>query len=392
MKKIIFCFLALTVNTSAMAMNISTHGMASKRALHQATLLKDGNVLLTGGVSSLWPIPWTLSSAEIFDPIQNRFFSAYGMHDYHTEHAATLLPNGNVVISGGNRSAVMELFNSKTYRFEKLKAPLSARAGHTAHLIDGHKLFMLGGYFVKINFAQNSDPQNDFIPLESDQRLLTPTFNKLGFELVPLKTCEVYDLNTQTAYEIPYPPYFSRLTMHRSLTLPNGNILIVGGMGNRENMIELDTKTETFRLFGKLKEPREDQAMLFLNDNEILISGGTNAKAITTPSFEIINLQSGIASLLEIKMHEPREDHQMIHLQDGRIVLVGGEIHGEPDQILKSVEVLDLKTNTIEISSNLFPQGKSDHQSTLLKNGSLLMTGGEEISGSISRAAYQARF
>lgn len=337
--------------------------MNSKRALHRCIKLIDGNVLVTGGVRTLWPFPWPLSSAELFITQEKRFVRLPSMNTYHTEHTLTLLPNGNVIVAGGNRGRTIEFYNVQKNRFYSLRPPLTSRAGHTAHLI-GEKLFLIGGYQVELT-QSNISPQG----------------------LVPLNNYEIYNLSTQTSQLIEYPQLFSHLMMHRSLQLPNGNILIIGGIGNRRNVLELDTTTLIFTLRGTLQVPREDHAALFLDDTHILISGGTDATSKTTNSIEIFNLEENISTLLSASLHEPREDHHMILLPHQNVAFIGGEINKEPDVILKSLEVLDLKTQEMKFYQNAFPRGISDHDATLLNTGEILVTGGETIRGSMSSQA-----
>ena len=70
--------------------------MSQGRVRHAATLLADGRVLLSGGVGR--------SSADIYDPGTDRISAAGPLVRTRREHNATLLPSGNVLISGGGSS------------------------------------------------------------------------------------------------------------------------------------------------------------------------------------------------------------------------------------------------------------------------------------------------
>src|SRR3989338_245914 len=94
--------------------------MNQKRALHRSIKLADGNVLVTGGVSSLWPIPWPHSSAEIFDSKKQKFIQLQSMNTYHTEHALVPLADGNILIIGGNQQKTLEIFDIKNKNFTAL--------------------------------------------------------------------------------------------------------------------------------------------------------------------------------------------------------------------------------------------------------------------------------
>lgn len=74
--------------------------MAQKRCEHTATLLRDGRVLIAGGINNLA----FLSDGEIYDPNGQTFTSIAGKGWLQTKrmrHTATLLQDGRVLIAGG---------------------------------------------------------------------------------------------------------------------------------------------------------------------------------------------------------------------------------------------------------------------------------------------------
>jgi len=80
-----------------------TGSMATTRQSHAATMLANGKVLVTGGIDRAGTIPHThyLSTAEVFDPANGTFTAAGNMEIERSEHAAILLSNGEVLITGG---------------------------------------------------------------------------------------------------------------------------------------------------------------------------------------------------------------------------------------------------------------------------------------------------
>jgi hypothetical protein len=73
--------------------------MVTGRSEHTATLLPDGTVLLAGGLGSFGPQPPGLTSAEIYDPASSTF-SVTGTTTVVRGHTATLLNNGRVLLAG----------------------------------------------------------------------------------------------------------------------------------------------------------------------------------------------------------------------------------------------------------------------------------------------------
>jgi hypothetical protein len=69
------------------------------RSHHEATLLADGRVLVTGGIGAT-PIPY--ASARLFDPSTGQWQNAPPMPQGRVGHSATLLGDGRVLVVGGS--------------------------------------------------------------------------------------------------------------------------------------------------------------------------------------------------------------------------------------------------------------------------------------------------
>ena len=76
--------------------------MSAARALHTATLLANGTVLVTGGISSSNSI---LTGAELYDPASNSWSPAAPLNAARVVHTATLLGNGAVLVTGGDNGS-----------------------------------------------------------------------------------------------------------------------------------------------------------------------------------------------------------------------------------------------------------------------------------------------
>ena len=90
----------------------ATGKLRTARYRHTATLLRDGRVLITGGsdyVGEPHEVPTTL--AEIYDPRTGRFSPTGSMTRIRAGYAATLLRDGRVLISGGIDPGEEGVFN-----------------------------------------------------------------------------------------------------------------------------------------------------------------------------------------------------------------------------------------------------------------------------------------
>jgi Galactose oxidase, central domain len=81
---------------------VATPSMERARASHSATLLVDGRVLVTGGTGADGQISAT---AELFDPATNAWTPAGALNVPRRGHTATRLADGRVLIAGGDMGA-----------------------------------------------------------------------------------------------------------------------------------------------------------------------------------------------------------------------------------------------------------------------------------------------
>jgi N-acetylneuraminic acid mutarotase len=124
--------------------------MATARRKHASVTLQDGRVLVCGGFG---PLATTLSSAEIYNPATNTWFSVGSMNVGRANHTATLLPGGKVLVASGfttdggpfTYTRTAELFNPQNNTWSFVGAPVTDRGGHTATLLPDGRVLLAGG-------------------------------------------------------------------------------------------------------------------------------------------------------------------------------------------------------------------------------------------------------
>jgi N-acetylneuraminic acid mutarotase len=124
--------------------------MKKLRSAHAAVLLHDGRVLVFGGLTFANGSQDVADSAEVYTPSANAFATVSHMYQHRTLHAASLLPDGRVLIVGGigqygQYITNAELFDPATNAFSMLPPMLHARKGATAVALCSGRVLIVGG-------------------------------------------------------------------------------------------------------------------------------------------------------------------------------------------------------------------------------------------------------
>src|SRR5205823_6845599 len=159
--------------------------MASGREFHNATLLPNGKVLITGGFGLLNDSSSITNTAELFDPGAGTFTTLPPMTSARVFHTTTLLRNGQVLITGGlstNNMAVTtaELFDPTAGTFTPIPNAMSmTRLGHTATLLQSGQVLIAGGIDsnrILTNTAELFDPVTGTFTSLSPKTMTAPRF------------------------------------------------------------------------------------------------------------------------------------------------------------------------------------------------------------------------
>ena len=126
-----------------------TGSLNTARYSHTATLLQNGEVLVTGGlgVNGVYSV---LASAELYDPKKGKWSVTGSMSVVRTAFTATLLQNGQVLVAGGTDYAIhcyatAELYNPSTGQWTLTGSMTEPRCLHSATLLQNGDVLVSGG-------------------------------------------------------------------------------------------------------------------------------------------------------------------------------------------------------------------------------------------------------
>lgn len=293
--------------------------MTDSRANHASILLKNGDVLVTGGVKySKNNAAVELDSAEIFKAKENKFISISAMSKTMSNHKMFLLKNGNVLIV--DNPYHIEIFDIKTNTFKKVKLLSSENVIFPKNFIfENLKLIIENGKKILFFYKPSIESDALFFLLDLDNLLLKQVnlnilasykfaaveVNKNNIMIVGgnksaigagLRECSIFDIKNNVLKSCPnlnVPRY-----EHIVLKLDDGNILVLGGKTGFGKSCKNLKSTELyipsqnkFFDFKNMKYSRNDIASVKLNNGNYLIYGSYNQWGLIryTPEILIIN-------------------------------------------------------------------------------------------------------
>jgi N-acetylneuraminic acid mutarotase len=160
--------------------------MNDKRAFHTATLLDDGKVLFTGGYNGEY-----LKSAEVFNPVMNRFEPVSDMSEPRSNHAAALLSDGTVLITGG-RNLSTDVNEEGGLDTAEVYDPTYGYFSETGNTMTSGR-----SYHTAVNFKDDQDGINDRVIVSGGFGLIPASGDDGEDELAALNTSEIYTPGTR---------------------------------------------------------------------------------------------------------------------------------------------------------------------------------------------------
>ena len=275
------------------------------RVGHTATLLSNGQVLIVGGYD---PTTGIISDAELYDPTAQVFIDLGNTNTPRFHHTATLLQNGQVLISGGETDPTpsgayntAEIFNPATWAFTALSVNMtSVREGHAATLLNNGQVLVTGGDLPaagSLNTSEIYDPvantftavsatmtapriYHDAVLLNGGTVLLSGGETDSGGNSTALNSAEIYNPTSQTFTAVAGNMVSVR--EHQTATLLNdGTVLEDGGTDgtNIFNTAEIYTASKLTGLSSIAISPATPSVPL--GSQQLLVATGTFSSGST---------------------------------------------------------------------------------------------------------------
>jgi N-acetylneuraminic acid mutarotase len=302
--------------------------LTTPRRLHALTLLPDGKVLATGGLSGADDGGPGLASAEVYDPAKKSWTATnQPMAEPRWGHSAVLLDNGTVLVAGGTgvRAGLATHALRSAERFDPgtgdpvvtgtwaaAGSLTDARTGHTALVLAGGAVLVCGGTAPvgaaadpALAFCELYDTTGDtWTPTGSltharahhnavalsDHKVLITGGSAPGapgggpFDPFSQRTAELYDLDTgswKPARDMP-----AGRSLHRAAVLAGGTVLVVGGAASDRDeagyrsAVTYDPAHDTWTPVAGLADGRWSFVIAALPAGTVLVAGGVERSGL----------------------------------------------------------------------------------------------------------------
>src|SRR5438067_34544 len=116
---------ALAVLSTSFAQIIAKTELNVERRGHTATELPNGKIVIIGGENASGPVGTALQSAEVYDPTFVMFWYADNMRTLRTRPIVHVLPDGKAQVIGGDAESTFEIFDAVAESFGPRARPLN---------------------------------------------------------------------------------------------------------------------------------------------------------------------------------------------------------------------------------------------------------------------------
>lgn len=378
--------------------------MTSERFDLAAATMEDGKrVLVAGGCCD------DAASAEIYDATARSWSPTGRMGAERDRHSVTQLSGGTILAAGGNSSGPSsELFVPSASRppvsVSAVDPPAGSTAGGTEVTITGTGFFYPG---TKVSFG--GVPAQRVTVISDNQAVAVTPPHPQGPVDVRVESAGLSPVSPAAHFSFAGGAWSESGAMatarfsHTITELPDGGVLVAGGraaqgLGPLASAERYDTASRTWKVTGSMAVARFGHAATPLADGKILVAGGaTCGRFAGSNPFDNSPICLGVLPGAEIydpaigvwrptgSMRVGRSGHTATLLRDGRVLVVGGDAFPGVGTGERFAEIYDPVTGTWSTSGAL-SSGRFRHTATLLPDDRVLVAGGVQGSAALSSA------
>jgi hypothetical protein len=320
--------------------------LQTARAYHTATLLPNGKVLVAGGEVDP-PYPASTNSAELYDPSTGLWSATAAMHSARAGHVAIALANGKTLVLGEG-VPFGEVYDTAMGTWSDASSPLRVRHRFSATLLRSGKVLIAGG-------------------VDEDGTTI-------------LHSAELYDPATNqwtAAGGLAIARYGEDATL-----LADGRVLVVGGFNDFGDDFFPPSPLSSAELYDPAADAWSPTGSVLIarqGDTETLLANGTVLRSGGSTNAEIYDA-TGSWHLLGAP-NRARSAHTATLLPDGRVLIAGGLGPAPPGSgALASAQLYDPQAAAWTDAATL-NVGRAFHTATPLPGGGVLVAGGVSVSG-----------
>lgn len=339
--------------------------LGAARYYHTSTLLEDGRVFVTGGRDGRLPV----ISCELFDPSINngrgQWLRRTNLHERRERHTATTFPTGAIVVTGGLNDTPLKSCEAidPINDVAILIPPMNeARYEHTAIYLGYGRILVAG--------SKNYDKGMTSCEIFEPQEFTGPTVTGTGQEVLS------YGVWRYTgSMKVPRG-------RHTATLLHDDRVLVTGGVSNYSPTTSCevyDKLTQRWTQVAPMNIPRTGHTATLLPDGRVIVTGGKSSMG-EVASVEIFDptAQGGLGSWRLLRdMNVARFNHAATYHPSGVLIVTGTWVMGQGGQSSETLKIDDsLFTHAWTQVGDMLSH-RSNHTSTLLHDGRVLVIGGE---------------
>ena len=323
------------------------------RVGHGMAVLPNGNILVGGN-----DFVFGQDSCEIYNISNNRWTYTGPMNIERSNPKMITLNTGRVLVAGSYEDRSCEIFNSTTGIWTMTDSiPSFHDWGQTVVKLNDGRVLVIGGNHLDTT--------------------ITP------WKLNSLSECDIFNPNT-SKWTIAAPLLIPRGS-HTATLLNDGRVLVTGGsntdsLGLRECEI-YDPIANSWETVAPMNDIRYTHSALLLPNGNVFVSGGPDI-APWIKTTEVYDVQNNTWTYTG-DMVDLRSGNKMYYLSViNKILILGGAI-GQVSiedtwEIFDPINLISLYSEPFPISQSLSPILSFQSNSIQLKNGNILVAGGEE--------------